>query len=110
MSVRKATLRLSREADRDIEDIVFYTQRTWGEKQRAGYRTAILRTLDMLSEHPQAGRLREELFLGCRSIMVEQHIIYFHLPQAGEIENLRILLGYDRQRLLASRCSTPCAS
>ncbi len=68
-----------------------YTRRAWGEKQQLSYEAAIDQALDMLSTHPLAGRPRDDLFPGCRSIQVEQHIIYFHQPRADEIEVLRIL-------------------
>lgn len=91
MSARRLDVQLSRSALRDIDDILLYTRRTWGNRQRANYRAAIYQALTMLSQHPQAGRAREDRFPGCRSIQVEQHIIYFHQPRAGEIEVLRIL-------------------
>ena len=38
MSARRLAVRLSREADRDVIDILLYTRRTWGTKQQATYR------------------------------------------------------------------------
>jgi toxin ParE1/3/4 len=91
MSARKLAIRLSREADRDVLDILLYTRRAWGTKQQAAYETVMIQALVLLSRHPQAGRSRDDLFPGCRSIQAEQHLIYFHQPRAGEIEVLRIL-------------------
>jgi toxin ParE1/3/4 len=62
-----------------------------GKTQQSAYRAVIYQALDMLSRHPQAGRPRDDLFPGCRSIQVEQHVIYFHQPRAQEIDVLRIL-------------------
>ena len=45
----------------------------------------------MLREHPHAGRPRDDLFPGCRSVQVEQHVIYYHQPNATEIVVRRIL-------------------
>ena len=91
MSVRKLAVRLSREADRDVLDILLYTRRAWGAKQQATYETVMIQALEMLSQHPQAGRPRDDLFPGCRSIQVEQHIMYYHQPKAAEIVVRRIL-------------------
>jgi toxin ParE1/3/4 len=91
MSARKLAVRLSREADRDVLDILMYTQRTWGTKQQATYETVIIQALEMLSQHPETGRHRDDLFPGCRSVQVEHHVIYYHRPDPTEIEVLRIL-------------------
>lgn len=91
MSARNVDVQLSRSALRDIDDILLYTRRTWGNRQWANYRAAIYRALETLSQHPEAGRPRDDRFPGCRSVQVEQHVIYFHQPRPGEIEVLRIL-------------------
>jgi toxin ParE1/3/4 len=91
MSARKPVIRFTFEADDDFESISLFTWQTWGEEQAATYEAAIARTLELLREHPQAGRPRDDLFPGCHSIQAEHHVIYFHQPRAGEIEVLRIL-------------------
>src|SRR5215211_4370543 len=85
MSARKLAVRLSREADRDVLDILLYTRRTWGTEQQATYETVMIRALEMLSQHLEAGRPRDDIFPGCRSVQVEQHVIYYHQPEAKEI-------------------------
>ena len=91
MSARKVVVRLSREADQDLQDLLLYTRRTWGEAQKVTYRTAIIRTLRLLRDYPHSGQPRMDLFPGCRGVQVEQHVIYYHLPRAGDVEVLRIL-------------------
>ena len=91
MSARKLAVRLSREADRDVLDILLYTRRAWGTKQQATYETVLIQALEILSQHPRAGRPRDDLFPGCRGIQVEQHIIYYHQPDATNIVVRRIL-------------------
>ncbi len=49
--------------------------------------------LDMLIQHPLAGRQRPELAPGLRSFPAGNYIV-FYLPLAGGIEVVRILSGY----------------
>lgn len=41
--------------------------------------------------HPRLGHPRDDIFPGCRTMQVEQHLIFYHLPDAGSVEVLRIL-------------------
>lgn len=91
MSARKVEVRITRAADRDIENMALYTRRVWGEAQLLAYEAAIYQTLDMLSRHPHAGRPRDDLFPGCRSFPTEQHVIYYDQPDASTILVRRIL-------------------
>jgi toxin ParE1/3/4 len=91
MSAHKPVSRLTSRAEQDIESIILHTERTWGEEQSIAYASAIARALDLLRDHPQFGRQREDLFSSCRSVQVEPHVIYYHQPQAAEVEVLRIL-------------------
>ena len=91
MSARRIAVRLSREADRDVLDILAYTGRVWGARQRATYQAALVRALDRLSQFPEAGLPCDDRFPGCRSLQVGQHVIYFYQPRPDEIEVLRIL-------------------
>ena len=91
MSARRSAIQLTPQADRDYENILLYTERTWGEKHSATYSASIAQALTALRDHPRASRPQDDLFPGCRSIQAEQHVIYFHQPGPGEIEVLRIL-------------------
>ncbi|MGH2615215.1 MAG: type II toxin-antitoxin system RelE/ParE family toxin [Thermomicrobiales bacterium] len=90
MSARRLAVRFSRDADRDMASIALHTRRTWGEEQQLSYEAAIFQVLDMLSQHPQAGRPRDDLFPGCRSIQAEHHVIYYYQSQT-DIVAVRIL-------------------
>jgi toxin ParE1/3/4 len=91
MSARRSAIQLTPQADRDYENNLLYTERTWGETQSATYQTSIAQALSALRDHPLVGRPRDDLFPGCRSIQAEQYVIYFHQPRAQEIDLLRIL-------------------
>jgi toxin ParE1/3/4 len=90
MSVSKRAIRLTPRARRDYERILLSSRRVWGENQSLVYQSAIARVIDLLGDHPQVGRPRDDLLSGCRSIQVEQHVIYYQ-PRASEIAILRIL-------------------
>jgi toxin ParE1/3/4 len=70
----KPTVRLTARAEQDSHDILLYTRRTWGERQRSTYRAAIQRALRRLEDHPQLGRPRDDLFVGRRILSVDQHV------------------------------------
>jgi toxin ParE1/3/4 len=91
MSARSVDVRLSRAALRDIDDLLLYMQRTWGTRRRVSYLAAFYRTLGRLFRYPAAGRPRDDLFLGCRDIHVEQHVIYYYQPDDATIVVRRIL-------------------
>ena len=91
MSAPSPLVVLAPQAERDYAFILVYTRRTWGERQKASYRATIAQALRSLREHPQTGRPRDDLFPGCRSIQVEQHVIYYYQPDPTEIVVLRIL-------------------
>jgi toxin ParE1/3/4 len=93
MSARKLNLRFARDADDDIKNISLYTWQNWGEEQATIYEGMIGKALESLREYPRSGQPRDDLFPGCRSIWVEQHVIYYHQPQPHYIEIIRILHG-----------------
>lgn len=91
MSARRVDVRISRAADRDVENMALYTRRAWGEEQQVVYESAIYRALDMLSQHPHAGQPQDDLFPGCRGLRVEQHVIFYEQPDDATILVRRIL-------------------
>jgi toxin ParE1/3/4 len=91
MSARKTAIRLTREAADDLTNISMYSWQTCGEEQATIYEAAIARTLASLRQYPQLGRTRDNMFPGCRSVQVQQHVIYYHQSGETEIEVVRIL-------------------
>lgn len=47
----------------------------------------------LLIKFPQMGRRRDELYLGLRSLPLENYLIFYRLV-SGEIEVMRVLAGY----------------
>jgi toxin ParE1/3/4 len=91
MSAHRPAIQLTDQAEHDIEEILLYTERRWDFDQREIYAEAINQAIILLRDHPELGRRHEGLFHGCRSVRVEQHIIYFHLPRPNLIEIVRVL-------------------
>lgn len=71
------SLILSPEAQSDIADILLYTMERWGEEQLERYAATFDAGLLLIQENPEIGRMRSELFPGCRSYRVREHIVYY---------------------------------
>src|SRR3954453_17826061 len=99
MSAHRSSLHLTREADRDLPDILLYTRRKWGQAQEATYRSAITQVLRTLSAFPDSGQPRDDLFPGSRSIHVGRHVIYYHQPDPTAIVVQRILHSHQDVRV-----------
>ena len=80
MSARKR--RLHPRARADLRSILLYTRAQWGVEQRRRYRALLERGIDSLTRHPELGEARDDLFPGCRTLRVEQHIVYYHLTES----------------------------
>jgi toxin ParE1/3/4 len=91
MSARRPVVELTPEAEDDYKSILLYTDQTWGEDQVAIYWARILQTLESLRDHPLLGHQRDDLFPGCHSVRVAQHVIYYRQPPPHRIEVVRIL-------------------
>jgi toxin ParE1/3/4 len=90
MSARKRRLVLTPLASDDLRDILLYTGRVWGREQRDRYRGLIFRRLRRLIDYPELGPPRDEVFPGCRSLVVEQHVAYYRVMET-EIVVSRLL-------------------
>lgn len=91
MSVPERDVRFTPAARRDLRSIAAYTRRVWGTERQASYRAALEGAFGMLQAYPQAGRPRDNLCPGCRSMHAEQHVIYYHQPDDTTIVVRRIL-------------------
>jgi plasmid stabilization system protein ParE len=54
-SPERYTLRLSRQAERDIESILQYTYETYGERQRQRYADVLHAALETITDNPGLG-------------------------------------------------------
>ena len=83
-------IKLTLEAKSDLKDLLKYTQKVWGEQQRKIYKAHFDHAFALLSEFPAGGQRRDELFIGCRCKLVEQHVIFYRLEE-NAVEVVRIL-------------------
>ena len=81
--------RLSRQAEKDLEDIwVYLTQQ---DELLADKRIAqILNRLPMLSQYPNMGKQREDILVGLRSFPIKLYVIFYNKISEG-IEVIKIL-------------------
>ena len=71
------TLRLSRRAQADLDDIRAYTEQHWGRAQWLRYFRGMAAVLDRIGEDPTTGRSRDLFGDGMRSVTYEKHLIFF---------------------------------
>jgi toxin ParE1/3/4 len=79
MSGRSLQVTLSARASRDVRIIQRHTLKQWGQEQATFYDEAILRALETLREHPELGKIRDELGIGFRSYRVMRHSIFYRV-------------------------------
>ncbi|MBA3967882.1 MAG: type II toxin-antitoxin system RelE/ParE family toxin [Nitrospirales bacterium] len=83
---------LSPEADRDLEDIFEYTESHFGLDQARGYVSAFEAVFQQLCRTPYLGKHRKEIRVGLRSLVKEQHVVFYRIL-ADRIRIVRVLHG-----------------
>lgn len=71
------TIRLSRLAQADLDDIRAYTIETWGREQWLKYFRGMVSVFDKINDDPMAGRNRDLFGQGMRSLPYERHLVFF---------------------------------
>jgi toxin ParE1/3/4 len=92
MSAHRLQLILAPNARADFSDLLLYTRRQWGQRQRATYKAVIDRALRELTEFPNLGRARDEISPGLRSFPAGRHVIYYRVT-GTELIVTRIVHG-----------------
>ena len=95
-------IKLTEQAERDLEGIIEYTYREWGPEQVDRYMAQLGSTIDLLEERPsRRGRSLDELKPGLRYLRHEQHYFVFYRVEEQRVEIVRILhQRRDWRRLL----------
>lgn len=86
MSAHKHQLIVSPLAELDFQDLLTFTQKTWGKKQRLKYKSKIDTALRMITENPNIGRKKPVY----RVYGVEKHQVFYRVDNTT-IYVLRIL-------------------
>ena len=82
--------RFSPRAAADLDNIVAYTLRTWGEPQAARYFYEIDDCCHLIAENPGLGRSCDEIRRGLHRMEHGKHVVFYR-PEAGGILVCRIL-------------------
>lgn len=83
---------LAEDADADLQNIYWFTHESWGENQAEIYINSLFSTFELLTQHPEMGRLRTELAKDIRSFVHKRHVIYY-IVMDEEIGISRVLHG-----------------
>ena len=79
------TIRLSRLAQRDLDDIRRYTVENWGRGQWLRYYRGLVRAFEGIASNPDGGRDRSLFAAGLRSVNCGRHVIFFaRIVAAGD--------------------------
>jgi len=82
--------RLSKRAEKDLENIAVYSIKNFGIKQARLYRDGLFKTFDMICAFPMIGSNQNHIKKNVRRQVYESHSIYYHID-ANAIFILRIL-------------------
>lgn len=83
---------LSAEAEDDLSEIFDYTGQEFGIEQAATYLSELETSLLALVANPKAGRERNEIRAGLRSITPHRHVIFYRICD-DHIRVVRVLHG-----------------
>ncbi|MBX3573964.1 MAG: type II toxin-antitoxin system RelE/ParE family toxin [Mesorhizobium sp.] len=73
------TLRISAQAQRDLEEIWAYSVENWGEDQAVQYVAQVRAALELLRTNPGLARPAEDVRPGLRKFTVGSHVLYVRL-------------------------------
>lgn len=92
-----AHVRISVEAEEDIDRIAAYTRDTWGWRQTDQYLAKLEDGFNLLAQNPSIGRSSDSIHPGLRRFEIGLHVV-FHLSEPGGILVVRVL----HERMLPS--------
>ena len=92
-------------AQMDITATLAFTEERWGRRQRAAYRALINGALKDLRRFPDMGKPRDEIFDGCRTLVVGSHLILYHVPDQRVVVVRVLHTSQDPKELIALRHS-----
>lgn len=84
---------LTNKAVDDLSDIWHHTYEIWSENQAEKYYLMIIDSSKEISNHPEIGKIYDEIDFGILGLKVGKHIIFYRAVKPNKIEVLRILHG-----------------
>lgn len=81
---------LSKEGDKDLEEIFDYTESQYDFDQAVEYLLEFEITFELLIENPEIGRMRDEIKQGLRSFPKLSHVVFYRILKGG-IRIVRVL-------------------
>ena len=97
----RMTIRLSRLARQDLDDIRRHTIETWGRDQWLKYYRGLVRTFEGIMANPDGGRDRGLFAAGLRSANYERHVIFFARVAAADAATVILRIVHQRRNLPA---------
>ena len=95
------TIRLSRLARRDLDEIRRYTIETWGRAQWFIYYRGLVRAFNEIALDPGRGRDRSLFAPGLRSVNYKRHVIFFARINAAGGEPVIVRIVHQRRNMPA---------
>lgn len=92
MSSRRRRIVLSSDAQDDLRELLAFTQRQWGSRQRRAYRRSIFDAFDHLAEFPELGQVQPDFGPEVRGFRVGRHLIVYGVSDVA-LTVSRILHG-----------------
>lgn len=86
------TLRISAQAQRDLEEIWAYSVENWGEDQAVPYVAQVRAALELLRTNPGLARPAEDVRPGLRKFTVGSHVLCVRLGDRF-LRLVRVLYG-----------------
>ena len=83
-------VRISGEAETDIDRIADYTTSTWGWRQTNQYLAKLEDGFDLLAQNPSIGRTCDSIRAGLRRFEIGRHVV-FYLPESDGVLVVRVL-------------------
>ena len=95
------TIRLSRQARQDLDDIQRFTVETWGRDQWLTYYGGLVRTFERIAAEPDGGRDRSLFAPGLRSLSYRRHLVFFARIAAADDAPVILRIVHQRRNLPA---------
>ncbi|MGH1355273.1 MAG: type II toxin-antitoxin system RelE/ParE family toxin [Thalassovita sp.] len=89
----KLTLRITKVADQDLDDLYTEGFTTWVEVQADSYYDGLLERFERICEHPKMHPAVEDIRAGYRRSVYEKHAIYYVID--GDAVEIRAVVKYQ---------------